>query len=127
MGILEKPMGGFSFLKGEDLKAGVTVKLVKAEAITLDEEKAKFAVKADSKLVKEGILKAGQTMRYLFLKTDELLGDWEEVAMENSSTGFYMSLSNINPDADTIFTIKRTGEGTATKYAMAVVEDEKSS
>lgn len=120
-------------MKGEDLKTKVTVKLIKAEAITLDKEKEKFAVKADSKLVKEGILKAGQTMRYTFQKkvVDDFTGDnevsWEEVTIENSSTGFYMSLSNINPDADTVFTIKRTGEGTATKYIMAVVEDEKSS
>lgn len=127
MGILDKPLPSNNFLKGEDLDAGVTVKLVSAEAITLPEDKEKFAVNKDSKLVKEGVLKEGQTMRYTFSRKIDLMDEWEDVVFENSSTGFYGALSSINPEAGQAFTIKRTGQGTETRYLMKLMEDEATS
>jgi hypothetical protein len=63
-------------------------------------------------------------MKYTFDKYDSFNKGWEEVIFENSSTGFYGALSNIDPDLETIFFTKRTGEGTATKYSMTVVTPE---
>lgn len=120
MGILEKPVKGFNYLSGKDLKAGVYLKLKSAKTIQYEGD-AKYAPKPESKLVETGVLKLGETMQYTFDKYDKVNNGWEEVVLENSSTGFYMSLSNIDPDADTIFHARRVGDNTATKYPMKVV------
>jgi hypothetical protein len=122
MSILKKPLIPANFISKDKIKEGVLVKLVSAEAVNVPEDKKKYAAKEDAKLVKEGILQAGQTLKYTFHVYDTQTQDWELSTMENSSYGFYSSLSIINPDEETMFTIKRFGDGTDTKYAMKTVE-----
>lgn len=122
MSILQKRVIPTSFIPKEKLKEGILVKLISVEPIDVPAEKAKFAAKEDAKLVKEGILKAGQTLKYTFSVYDNGMQDWDTSTIENSSFAFYSSLSVVNPEPETLFTIKRVGDGTDTRYGMKTVE-----
>lgn len=122
MSILQKPIVPSNFISKEKMKEGILVKLVSVTPVNVPEDKKKFAAKEDAKLVKEGILQGGQTLKYTFNVYDNNMRDWELATIENSSFGFYSSLSMVNPSEETMFTIKRVGDGTDTKYGMKVVE-----
>jgi hypothetical protein len=109
-----------NFISGKELLDGIIVEVLKAPQVVSQSEDTpdKYKTGEGNGLVKAGIIKQGETLRYTFL--------WqgEEAIFENSSYAFYKALYKLSPEAGQKFSIKRTGDGTSTKYSMKFVEGE---
>ncbi len=99
------------FLGSEDFNNGITLVAVDMQIFTPDD--TKYGVKneygaggvlvKENWLVKNGVLKEGESFRYVF-KTE----DGSDAIFENNSLSMYFSFTKANPNAGEKINIKRT-------------------
>lgn len=94
-----------NWIKSNDLLNGITVEFVKYEVIDQkpDTDK-KYATDADTTLVKMGVMKAGQTIRFTFNKIID--GMKQPCALEKHSYAFWKAIAAADPAGGDILKIK---------------------
>ena len=95
------------YLKSEEFKNGITLEVVGVEKVEANEG---YGGTQEDWLVKESILKEGQSFKYTFLKEEK------EKIYETKSAVFFISFRNLDPEAGQKIIIKKDGRGRDTKY-----------
>ena len=117
--------GEAPFIKGIEFatEKGLELEVVGMEVITPDDVKygvshtygAGGVITKENWLVKSGICKEGQSLRYNFIK------DGANKYFDNHSVGFFIEMSKAKVEAGDKVLIKRTGESKDTKWSITKV------
>jgi hypothetical protein len=118
--------GEAPFLKGIEFatEKGLELEVVGMEVITPEDVKfgvshtygAGGVITKENWLVKTGVCKEGQSLRYNFIK------DGNAKYFDNHSVGFFIEMSKAKVESGDIVSIKRTGESKDTKWNISKVK-----
>lgn len=113
-----------NWIKSSDLLAGITVEFVKFEVIDQkpDTDK-KYATNADTTLVKMGVMKPGQTVRFTFNKIID--GMKQPCALEKHSYAFWKAIAGIDPAEGDILKIKAMNPEMSEYFIGKLDDDQK--
>lgn len=104
--------GTGEFIKASEFENGLTLQIVKVEAVA-----SRFGAEEGDYFVETGVLKEGETLRYFFNAPDG-----KERKLDSNSRPLSIAFEQAEIENNDWVYIKRTGKGENTRYTVTKVE-----